>query len=203
MENTRKDKLVNRTDKLELEMINYLKENTMDMIIDILEDKDANYIETLNYLYSKYTSINSFISNIDNKTVLAKLFTIYKLIPELDLLLNHNKLFVLHLTLEIVDRTAIENLEVIDNYLNSLNEGEVKDLIDIIRTRLNIININSDLARIYNIDNFREVLKLCENIKFDLFDRIYRDLQKSGLYKTLSDKDRVDFEYLYQSNIPF
>lgn len=203
MENTRKDKLMNRTDKLELEMINYLKENTMDMIIDILEDKDANYIETLNYLYSKYTSINSFISNIDNKTVLAKLFTIYKLIPELDLLLNHNKLFVLHLTLEIVDRTSTENLEVIDNYLNSLNEGEVKDLIDIIRTRLNIININSDLARIYNIDNFREVLKLCENIKFDLFDRIYRDLQKSGLYKTLSDKDRVDFEYLYQSNIPF
>lgn len=203
MENTRKDKLMNRTDKLELEMINYLKENTMDMIIDILEDKDANYIETLNYLYSKYTSINSFTSNIDNKTVLAKLFTIYKLIPELDLLLNHNKLFVLHLTLEIVDRTSTENLEVIDNYLNSLNEGEVKDLIDIIRTRLNIININSDLARIYNIDNFREVLKLCENIKFDLFDRIYRDLQKSGLYKTLSDKDRVDFEYLYQSNIPF
>lgn len=203
MENTRKDKLMNRTNKLELEMINYLKENTMDMIIDILEDKDANYIETLNYLYSKYTSINSFISNIDNKTVLAKLFTIYKLIPELDLLLNHNKLFVLHLTLEIVDRTSTENLEVIDNYLNSLNEGEVKDLIDIIRTRLNIININSDLARIYNIDNFREVLKLCENIKFDLFDRIYRDLQKSGLYKTLSDKDRVDFEYLYQSNIPF
>lgn len=203
MENTRKDKLMNRTNKLELEMINYLKENTMDMIIDILEDKDANYIEILNYLYSKYTSINSFISNIDNKTVLAKLFTIYKLIPELDLLLNHNKLFVLHLTLEIVDRTSTENLEVIGNYLNSLNEGEVKDLIDIIRTRLNIININSDLARIYNIDNFREVLKLCENIKFDLFDRIYRDLQKSGLYKTLSDKDRVDFEYLYQSNIPF
>ena len=31
MENTRKDKLMNRTDKLELEMINYLKEYTMDI----------------------------------------------------------------------------------------------------------------------------------------------------------------------------
>lgn len=203
MESLRKDKLLNSTNKLELELINYLKENTMDMLIDILEDKDANYMEVVNYLNDKHKGINAFVNNIGNKTTLAKLSTIYRLIPELDLFLNHNKLFLLNLTLDIVEDTSIENLKVIDNYLNSLNEEEVKDLIGMIKTRLNIININSGVAKIYNLDNFSEVLDLCKNIKFDLLNRVYMDLQKSGLYNDLSNKDKSDLEYIHTSIIPF
>lgn len=132
MENFRRETLENSTNKIEKELVNYLVDNTLDIMIDVLENKDANYLEAHEHLYKRYLCINAFVENGKNQETLAVLLTIYRTIPLSDLFKDRNKLVLLNLVLSILDTLSTEYLEKIESYLKSVDNTNDKGNLELI-----------------------------------------------------------------------
>lgn len=198
--------LLNRKVELHTQAMNsslliYLLNSTSEVVVNILGDNTKDCIKLTEEISAKYEFIYEILDNDAYLDRVNKLQEVSEFILKMDMNCNEDKLVLTDLFTVTLGYHKLNNLNKINNFIE--NQKDESQLLERIKTRLNIINVNNRIIKLYNLNNFDAIYDTCVNTPFEYFDLIYKNIKHNDLDATLDNKQRERLNKLYMDRIPY